>query len=84
MATVAGNLGGVPFGGYVAQAQIQIQAAQNETIANINRFKALIPSPTAGVSAPHTDFDEIHPETARKLRAELDALIVVIDASPIA
>lgn len=81
---VAGNLGGATFGGYSAQAQVQIQASQTEVINNLNKFKALLPDPTVAASPPHTDFDHIHPETSRKLRAEIDAIIAIVDAAPVA
>lgn len=76
---------GGTFGGYVAHAQIQIQLAQTETIANLNLLKALIPTGTATAwTSVSPDFDKMSPELAVQLRKEIDALIVVIDASPVA
>lgn len=72
---------GTTFGGYTTGANAISAAAQADVIANINLLKALIPNPEAGVSAAHTDFDQIQPDTARRLRAEIDALIVAIDAT---
>lgn len=74
---------GAPFGGYTAPTVAGIpQAGINQILAQIDKLKALLPDPAASVSAPHSDFDLIHPETARKLRAEIDALKTAIDAAP--
>lgn len=70
-----------PFGNYVAPSGVIIPASQALVIGEINKFKALIPDISASVSAAHPDFDKIDPATASKLRAEIDAFIVAIDAS---
>ena len=70
-----------PFGTY-AGTEIVIQDAQDEIIANINSFKALIPGTAIDPASP--DFNQIAPAIGDLLRADLDAMIVVIDAMPIA
>lgn len=75
-----------PFGTYTG-AVVATQAAQDEIIANLNSFKALIPEPGVGADGTppaHPDFGMINPATAEKLRAEIDAMITVIDAMPVA
>ena len=81
-----GTLTEGPFGTYTG-AQVAIQVAQDEIIANINSLKALFSSGTVaddGSSNAHPDFDKIPPEAGAKLAAEIDAMIVVVDAMPIA
>lgn len=79
---------GGTFVTYTVPTQIIVAAAQAQVIAEINKFVALFPDPTAVPSnahtRPHTDFDLIHPATVLKIRAEIAALIVAIDAAPIA
>lgn len=70
------------FAGCADVTKIVSAAAQVEIAANIAAVKALIPDITTPGTSPHTDFDLIHPETARKLRAELDALGTSIAAAP--
>ncbi len=80
-----GTLTVAPFGTYTG-AQIAVQVAQDEIIANLNSLKALFTSGTVaddGSSNAHPDFDKIPPEAGAKLASEIDALIVVIDAMPI-
>ena len=81
-----GTLSVAPFGTYTG-ATVAIQATQDEIIANLNSLKALFSSGTVsddGSSNAHPDFDKIPPEAGNKLAAEIDALIVVIDAMAIA
>ena len=80
-----------PFGGYSAQTEVQIQASQDEVIANLNKFKALFPDMAADAAAnesatpaPHPDFNLVHPLVRDHIRAEIDAIIAVVDAAPIA
>lgn len=75
---------GPTFGGYAAPTGPITAPIQAEIIVEINKLKALIPDITADppVSATTPDFDRIHPRTAEQLRAEIDALIVAIDATP--
>ena len=68
-----------------------MQAAQDEVIALINQFKALLPDPltdaasvNSGTGAGRPDYDAIDPAVAVNMRTELDAMIVAIDAAPIA
>lgn len=70
------------FGGYTNLTPKLTLVQKSQLNANIEKLKALIPDPAAGKSAPHTDFDLVHPETARKLRAEIAALKSAIDAAP--
>lgn len=56
--------------------------AQTAILVLVAQLKALIPDPLAGVSAGSPDFDNIPPEMATKLRAELVALDAAIDAAP--
>lgn len=75
-----------PFGTYTG-AQVAVQTTQDEIIANLNSFKALIPAPGAvssGSAPASPDFGMIPPATAEKLRAEIDSMITVVDAMPIA
>lgn len=74
-----------PFGGYAAPVGPITQPIQDQIIAEINKFKALLPnvggaSPTAPM--PHPDFDQIPAASSVKLRAEIDGLIAAIDATP--
>lgn len=80
-----GTLTTGPFGTYTG-ATVAVQATQDEIIANLNSLKALFTSGTAaddGSTNAHPDFDKIPPEAGNKLAAEIDALIVVVDAMPI-
>ncbi len=74
----------VPVANVSNVTDIIIAAAQAAVILEINKVKALIPDITQSVSASHPDYDLIDPQTAVNLRAEIDALIVAIDAAPIA
>ena len=71
---------GGPFGGYTTPANAISAAAQTELLAELDKLRALI-ARTEGQSQPHPDFDLIHPETANKLVAEIDALKTAIDAT---
>lgn len=70
-----------PFGAYAAVSGVIVPATQALIIGEINKLKALIPDIANSVSAAHPDFDQIEPHTAEKLRAEITALTVAIDAS---
>jgi hypothetical protein len=72
------------FGAYVTQTEVISAAAQTETLANIARFKALIPDPADASVRGRPDFDAIQPFLAKRLRAEIDALTTAIDAAPTA
>ena len=75
-----------PFGTYTG-ATVAAAATQTELIANLNSFTALFSTGTVsddGSSNAHPDFDKIPPEAGAKLKAEIDALIVIIDAMPTA
>jgi len=81
-----GTLTVAPFGTYTG-AQIALQVTQDEIIANLNSLKGLFTAGDVtddGASHPHPDFDKIPPEAGAKLAAEIDAMIVVIDAMPVA
>lgn len=72
-----------PFGTYTS-AEVIAAPLKAELTANMNSLKTLIPAPGAvssGTPAPHPDFDKIHPATADKLRAEIDAIIAAIAAA---
>ncbi len=56
--------------------------SQTAILVLVTQLKALIPDPTAGISGTSPDFDNIPPEMATKLRAELVALDAAIDAAP--
>lgn len=70
-----------PFGGYLAVSGVIVPATQALIIGEINKLKALIPNIANSESAVHPDFDQIDPHTAEKIRAEITALTVAIDAS---
>ena len=70
-----------PFGTYT-NVEIIIAAAQAEVIANINSFKALFNPVPSDSSAAKPMWDKIPPETRDRINAELDAMIVIIDAAP--
>lgn len=70
-----------PFGTYTG-TEIASANAQTEIIANINSFKALIPGTAIDPASP--DFNQIDPAVGDVLRADLDALIVVVEAMPTA
>lgn len=74
------------MGGYANVTQATSAAAQTAIIAEVNKFKALIPDPTDTDPGPkpHPDFDQISPALAYKLRKEIDALTAAIDAAPTA
>ena len=78
-----------PLGTYATPTGPIAQAAQDEVIALINIAKAYIPDPeasdakTAGVSGEAPEFDKIPPEVCVLLRAEFDAAIAAIDATPV-
>lgn len=87
-----------PFGTYAAITEVCIQAAQDEIIATLTELKTLIPAPASAFGAgagtpvtatseqplPHPEFDKMPSDLAERLVAEIDAIIVVIDAAPIA
>lgn len=72
---------GTPFAAYTTPSAAQPLTAAKKTAlkANLDLFKALLPNPAVAASAPHSDFDLIHPETSRKLRAEIDSIKAFID-----
>ncbi len=86
-----------PFGTYVAIAGVCVQATQVEIIATLTELKTLLPptptaflagsgTPVGGVSEPAVaspEFDKMPYDLAVRLRAEIDAIIVVIDAAPV-
>lgn len=78
---------GVPtlgaVGGYATPAGICVQTSQDNIITEVNKLRALV-TPTTGQSSASPDFDEIPPHYAEKLRVEIDALIVAIDAMAVA
>jgi len=81
-----GTLTVAPFGTYTG-AQICSAAGQTEIIANLNSFLALFTEGNVnddGSSNAHPDFDKIPPESGAKLKAEIDALIVIVEAMPTA
>lgn len=71
-------------GGYTTGTNPITALAQTDVLAQIDKLKALIPDPTASVPAAHPDFDQISPQVATRLRAEIDALKVAIDATAVA
>ncbi len=86
-----------PFGTYVAIAGIIVQASQDEVIATLTELKTLIPAPASAFDAgsgtpvvaaseqalPSPEFDKMSFDLAERLRVEIDAIIVVIDAAPV-
>lgn len=76
------------FGGYVNATEVISAAAQTQILAKIDQFIALIPDPSKKsdlqAPTPHSDFDLVHPQTARQYRIELAALKAAIDAAPTA
>lgn len=65
------------FGSYNTTYIYVSSATRTLLVADINRLLNLIPDPSAdpGTATTHaTDFDEIPPATAAKLRAEISAL----------
>lgn len=87
-----------PFGTYVAITGVIVQASQDEVIATLTELKTLIPgtpsafaagdgTPVGAISEqpmPHPEFDKMPQDLADRLVAEIDAIIAVIDAAPIA
>jgi len=71
-----------PFGAYVAVSGVIATASLALVVGEVNKLKALIPDITNSVSAVHPDFDQIEPHTAEKLRAEITALVVALNAAP--
>lgn len=71
-----------PYGGFSNVTVVTSAAAQTAILAEVAKLKALIPDITAGASASHPDFDNVAPEYAVKMRAEIDALTAAIDAAP--
>ncbi len=71
------------LGGYTTGANAISAAAQTDVLAQIDKFKALIPDPESDRDGPvaHPDFDQIPGHTAYKLRREIDALKTAIDAT---
>jgi len=81
-----GTLTVAPFATYTG-VTVAAAATQTELIANLNSFLALFTEGNVnddGSSNAHPDFDKIPPEAGAKLKAEIDALIVIIDAMPVA
>lgn len=81
-----GTLTEGPFGTYTG-AEICSALGQTEIIANLNSLKALFSTGTVsddGSPNAHPDFDKIPPEAGSKLGAEIDALIVIVEAMPTA
>lgn len=75
----------IPVDAYATPTEVIIQAAQDEVIALINQFLALLPDPYSDSgSAGSPDYDAMRPEMAVNIRTELAAMIVAIDAAPIA
>lgn len=77
------TIGGT-FAGVTAVTEVTSANAQAQIIARINLVKALIKDPESPTKSVSPDFDHIHPNTARLLRAELDALSAAVDAAPTA
>ena len=75
-----------PFAAYTG-ATVAVQVTQDEIIANLNLLKDLIGDPSVGadgVAPASPDFIQVAPGAAALIRAEIDAMIVVVDAMPIA
>lgn len=68
--------------GTYAVAGIVVAGAQAEIIVHLNTIKALIGGNAA--DGGHTDGDRIPGDLRDRIRAELDALGVGIDAAPVA
>lgn len=73
---------GGTFGGYTNVTQVVSAAAQTQILAECDKLLALVKDPELATSSAHPDFDLIHPNTARLLRAEIAALKAAIDAAP--
>lgn len=81
-----GTLTVAPFGTYTG-AEICSALGQTEIIANLNSFLALFTEGNVnddGAPQAHPDFAMIPPESGAKLKAEIDALIVIVEAMPTA
>lgn len=76
------------FGNYVAITEVVAQPAQDELIALLTELKTLFPDPdTAPANRGDNaggNFDQIAPQVSHQMRGEIDAIVVVIDAAPIA
>ena len=81
MSDVYGGTSG-PMGTYADVTGVVDATAAAEIVALVAELKSFIPDISAAVSAKHPDFDEIHPSTAEKLRAEIDAAAAAIAAAP--
>lgn len=78
----------IPVTAYTTPTEVIIQAAQDEVIALINQFLALLPDPltdaasgvsSAGQGSP--DYDAMRPEMAVNIRTEIAALSAAVDAA---
>lgn len=70
---------------YATPSEIIIQAAQDEVIALLDQFLALLPdyaNKDGAASSP--DFDCIRPELEVIIRAEIEAIKTAVDAAPVA
>lgn len=74
-----------PYLTYVVPTGIIVQASQDQVIVAINVLKAaLTPSASAPAVLPSPHFSRIAPAIAALIVAELNGIIVAVDAAPIA
>lgn len=79
----------IPAVAYATPTGVIDATAQLEVAALINQFLALIPDPysddgSTGDGGSSPDYDAMRPEMAVNIRAELAAIIVAVDAAPVA
>ncbi|MGI9406002.1 MAG: hypothetical protein ACR2O4_06485 [Hyphomicrobiaceae bacterium] len=74
-----------PFGGYTDVTGVVDATAAAEIVVEIAKLTALIPDGSEGSSpAPDPDFDNVRPDYAEKLLAEIAGLAAAIAAAPTA
>ena len=77
-----------PFGTYVQPTGVLVQAGQDEVIAMIDAFIAMLPTKVGGVessesSSASPEFEDINLHYIEKITAELTDIKTKIDAMPI-
>lgn len=70
------------FGNYTALTTSTTATNKTDIVANLNKLKALYVGEGTAQKPASPEFGLIHPHQATQLRAEIDALIAVINASP--
>lgn len=71
-----------PFGAYELEEEYTVaQKAELTTMLETFAGYLAVRSESNTASAPHPDFDLLHPATASKLSAEVDGMLAVIDSA---